>query len=64
MPYKPKLGKQAYKPKFKGGDLRQIARKISSTDDYKSDIDPVEYEWFPSNGYVKLHMQLAPDADQ
>jgi hypothetical protein len=55
--YKPKFPQQAYKPKFKNNELIAIARKMSSTDWYKSTLDPVEFEWHPKKGYVKLHFQ-------
>lgn len=57
MAYKPKFPQQAYKPKFKNNELIAIARKISSTDWYKSTLDPVEFEWHPRQGLVKLHFQ-------
>jgi hypothetical protein len=58
-PYKPKFPQQSYKPKFKQKELIQIARKICSTpEDYKSTIDPVEFEWKPKTGIVFLHMQF------
>lgn len=47
-----------YNPKFKLKELRQIARQISSTDDYKSDIDPVHYDWHPDQDLVYLHMEV------
>lgn len=57
-PYKTKFPQQAYKPKFKQKELIQIARKICSTPEgYKSDIDPVDFEWKPKQGIVLLHMQ-------
>lgn len=52
-----------YKPKFKQKELRQIARNISSTDDYKSNIDPVKYEWHPKLDLVYLHMSLDMEDD-
>ena len=60
--YKLKFAKQSYKPKFKNKELVQIARKICSTDWHKSDIDPVEFEWYPKQDLVKLHMQFDSDA--
>ena len=61
--YKPKFKNQSYKPKFKQKELIQIARKICSTpDDYKSTIDPVEFEWHPKNDLVYLHMTFDSEA--
>lgn len=61
--YKPKFTKQPYKPKYKHKDLVQIARKICSTpEDYKSDIDPVEFQWFPKDDIVYLHMTFDSEA--
>lgn len=58
-PYKPKFPQQSYKPKFKQKELIQIARKICSTPEgYKSDIDPVEFQWVPKRDIVYLHMQF------
>lgn len=54
--YKPKFKNQSYKPKFKQKELIQIARKICSTDWRKSDLDPVEFEWYPEQDLVKIHM--------
>lgn len=60
--YKPKFTKQKYKPKFKQKELLIIARKICSTEWHKSDIDPVEFEWFPEMDLVKLHMTFESEA--
>lgn len=58
MAYKPKFPQQAYKPKFKNNELIAIARKIGSTDWYKSTADPVEFEWHPKRDIVFLHFQF------
>jgi hypothetical protein len=59
MAYKLKFTQQPYKPKFKQNELILIARKICSTpENYKSTIDPVEFEWYPKRDIVLLHMQF------
>ena len=63
-PYKPKFAKQNYKPKMKIKELINVARKICSTpDDYKSKIEPVEFEWYPEKDVVLLHFQYDDPID-
>lgn len=58
MAYKPKFAKQQYKPRMKLKELINVARKICSTPEgYKSDLDPVEFEWYPKQDIVYLHFQ-------
>lgn len=62
--YKLKFPNQKYKPKFKQKELIQIARNICSTpEDYKSDIEPVEFEWHPKHDMVILHMTFDHNPD-
>jgi hypothetical protein len=61
--YKPKFTKQKYKPKMKPKELINVARKICSTpDDYKSKIEPVEFEWYPEKDVVLLHFTYDSEA--